>query len=343
MLFFITLLCSEVFAVPQNLSQQGRLLDSNTHPVEGNHYLTFRIFENLSETTPLWTESLSVNFTNGFYNVILGENISNPLDSNVFVNEPLFLELQIGSETPFVPRQLLNSIPYSIRAGVSESVEGGNVDATQIQVGGTVVIDSNGAWVGPTLTLNWSDIQGIPADFSDGIDNDTHLTEGDVEDFVTNGALDLAAGTTIDGTSLQEAISCQTGQILRWDGLINMWNCDEDSVLTSSDVLGYVTQNPIDLATNSSVGGVSILTEDTDQDALGHLICTNGQVAIYDQTVLGWVCGDSSDTLDSLSCSTGQIPYFENGTWTCQTLSLLFDKDGDGISSWEDCDDNDST
>ena len=61
-------------------------------------------------------------------------------------------------------------------------------------------------------------LQNIPSDFSDGVDNDTVLTEGEVENFVINGALDLSEGTTIGGKVLQEAISCQPNQILQYDG-----------------------------------------------------------------------------------------------------------------------------
>ena len=38
-------------------------------------HLTFRIFESPSATTSLWTESLSVFFENGYYNVVLGSDI----------------------------------------------------------------------------------------------------------------------------------------------------------------------------------------------------------------------------------------------------------------------------
>ena len=97
--------------------------------------------------------------------------------------------------------------------------------------------------------------------FCDGIDNDTVLSESEVEDFVTNDALDLAEGTTIGGKALQEAISCQPGQILEYSGIFRRWGCADDSVLTSDDVLGYVTQNPIDLADGSSINTSPILTE----------------------------------------------------------------------------------
>ena len=119
----------------------------------------------------------------------------------------------------------------------------------------------------------------------------------------------------------------------RWDGSLSLWICDDDHVLTSNEVLGYVTQSPIDLASNSTMNGFSIRTENDDQDTLGQLTCSNNQVAIYDEGISGWICGDSSDTLDSLSCSTGQIPYFENGSWTCQTLQFGLIKMKMGISS----------
>ena len=195
--------------------------------------------------------------------VVLGDSSSNPLDSELFATPPLFLELQLDSETPFFPRQLLK-IPYSLRTGVAESVEGGSVSASLIEVGGTVVIDSNGSWVGPTMNLDWTDIQGIPQGFADGVNNDTTLSEIEVENMIVNGPLDLAEGTTIGGKFLQEVISCQPGQILQYDGTLG-WSCAEDSVLTSDDVLGYVTQNPIDLASGSMINGDSIVTASTDQ------------------------------------------------------------------------------
>ncbi len=330
MLFF---LIQSSFAIPQNLSQQGRLLDSDSIPVEGNHYVTFRIFESQASTNSLWTESLSVNFENGFYTVVLGENISNPLDTEIFGNEPLYLELQFESAPPFLPRQLLKSIPYSLYSGVAESLEGGSVKATQIEVGGTTVIDSNGAWVGPTINLSWGDLQNIPSDFADGVDDDTVLSESEVEGFVTNSALDLAEGTTIGGKVLQEAISCQPGQILQYDGSLG-WSCAEDSVLTSDDVLGYVTQNPIDLADGSKVAGADILTANSTLSVDWSNI-TSVPLGLDDGD-------DNSNALDSLNCSEGQVAIKGSSGWTCQEFTYLLDKDGDGAMAWEDCDDNDS-
>ena len=176
------------------------------------------MFDSNIATTPLWEETLTVSFTNGYYGATLGENINNPLNTELFSANPIFLELQIDSDPPLFPRQLLSSTPYALRSNTAVSVDGGVVNAAQLEIGGIVVVDSNGSWVGPTINMNWNDLQGIPEGFADGVDNDTVLSESDVENFVINGALDLAEGTTIGGQELQEAVSCQEGQILRWDG-----------------------------------------------------------------------------------------------------------------------------
>ena len=310
-MLFLALLCQDGFAIPNTLSQQGRLIDNNDAPIEGTHYLTFRIFDSNIATIPLWEETLSVNFINGYYGATLGENINNQLHTDLFATQPLFLEMQIGSETPFFPRQLLSSMPYSLRSKEAISVDGGNVNASQIEVGGVVVIDSSGSWVGPTIDMNWTNIQGIPQDFADGVDNDTVLSENEVEDYITNGALDLAEGSTIGGKDLQEAISCQDGQILRWDGVLG-WDCSEDSVLDSDDVLGYVTQNPIDLAGSSSVAGKNIVTQ--------HAPCNNGEILVYDFASSSWICGTDQDTNTQLSADeivtllTDRALQLANGT-----------------------------
>jgi hypothetical protein len=329
MLFFLSLLPTDVFAIPQTMSQQGRLLDVNDIPIEGSHYLTFRLFESNVASQALWEETLSVNFSNGFYTVVLGDNTSNQLESELFEQDPLYLELQLDSESPFFPRQKMNTGPYAVRSGVAESLDGGNVNATQIQVGGMVVIDTDGSWIGPTMNLSWNDIQDIPSDFADGVDNDTVLSESEVEDFVTNGSLDLAEGTTIGGQELQEAISCQQGEILRWDGILG-WNCDTDSVLTSEDVLGYVIQNPIDLADGSSVDTSSILTENSSLE-WNNLNNVPNELADGD-----------NDSFSEISCGNGEILTFNNGVWECTPFASIIDVDEDGILTWNDCDDEDA-
>ena len=80
--------------------------------------------------------------------------------------------MEVDANGPLSPRQEIKSTPYSRLAMRAENLEGGTVDAVQIGVGGAMVIDANGSWVGPTLSVQWGDIGGIPSDLADG-DDDT--------------------------------------------------------------------------------------------------------------------------------------------------------------------------
>ena len=56
-------------------------------------------------------------------------------------------------------------------------------------------------------TAPWSGLTGIPVGFADEVDNDTTLSETEVETYVTNGPLDLAAGTTLGGEAISTLVS----------------------------------------------------------------------------------------------------------------------------------------
>ena len=105
------------------------------------------------------------------------------------------------------PRSAINAVPYATLATVAEEVAGGPVDASEIAVGGTPVVNEAGEWVGPTPTVNWSDIEGMPADFADGIDDDT---DTDTDSFAELGT------------------SCLDGDIPVWDSISAAWACDMD-------------------------------------------------------------------------------------------------------------------
>ena len=64
---------SLAFAVPMQLNHQGRLVDSSGIGLDGTgHTLTFSVYDDLTGGTAVWSETLSVPFTNGFYSAVLG-------------------------------------------------------------------------------------------------------------------------------------------------------------------------------------------------------------------------------------------------------------------------------
>ena len=104
---------------------------------------------------------------------------------DVFDGTKLWLEIGVrtgdstGAYTTLTPRQALSPAPFSIYAS----------------------------------TVPWNGIKGVPSGFADNIDNDTHLSEEQVENFVTNGPLDLYPGTTLNGSAFSTFVSGDCDEI----------------------------------------------------------------------------------------------------------------------------------
>ena len=92
-------LLTQAMAVPFQVNQQGRLLDADGKGLTGEHELTFRLMNDPDDGFPQWEDTLTVDFTNGYYSVVLGaDEENNPLDDAVFSQYPLYLELKVDGE-----------------------------------------------------------------------------------------------------------------------------------------------------------------------------------------------------------------------------------------------------
>lgn len=298
-------------AVPLQLTQQGRLLDGSGASVTGAHTLTFRLYDAQTNGTLLWSESLSVQFNNGYYATVLGsDEQNNPLDSDTLVNYPLYLEVQLDANAPMSPRQSVNSAPYAQMAGIAESVEGGTVSADEIYIGSTLVIDNNGVWQGAALTPDWSNIQTIPSGFADNTDD--VLTSTQVENHIQNAqGLNLSTSTTVGGNSI---VTSSTTLLPDWSNIQNKpagFLDNTDNVLSPSDVGTYVSNNAYNLNSSTQIGGAAILTPNSN------LNWNNLQ-----NVPTGLADGDELDLLDS-SCNAGEIVSWTGSNWDCVSDNTL--------------------
>ena len=322
---------SAAWAVPSQLAHQGRLLDVEGAALTGEHSLTFALFDAATEGADVWSETITVNIVGGFYSVVLGaDEGANPLDDLVLGNPPLWLELTVDDGEPLLPRHELLSVPYAVLAGTATNLEGGYVDATEVAVDGTTVIDAAGNWIGPTPPVGWGDLTGIPAGLEDGVDADT------------------LAG-----------LSCVDGGVAKFDLGSGLWACGIDSVLGPSEVLAFVDGAMLDLGIGSTVSGVTIATvaeldwsllssvpvgflDGDDADSLAALSCADGARPRWDLGSGLWACdavswselqgipsdlsdGDA-DTLGGVgACADGGVAKFDLGTglWTCGTDAVL--------------------
>ncbi|PWB68990.1 hypothetical protein C3F09_10745 [candidate division GN15 bacterium] len=106
------------------LNYQGRLTDASGVPVaDGTRTLTFRIYHTLTGGSAVWSETASVQVSSGLFTANLGS--VTPLDIGSLIDGALYLEVQVGGDTPLSPRQLLTSSP---RAAVATRMLGGGVE-----------------------------------------------------------------------------------------------------------------------------------------------------------------------------------------------------------------------
>ena len=314
---FTSILFSLLFeanAVPLQLTQQGRLLDGSGASVTGAHTLTFRIYTDASGGSVLWSESLSVQFNNGYYATVLGaQTQNNPLDSDTLLNYPIYLEVQLDANAPMSPRQAINSAPYAQIAGIAESVMGGSVDADTVSIQGSPVIDGTGTWVGQPVTPLWSDIQSqsIPSGFADGVDD--VLSSSQVESYVENASnLNLANSTTVGGQSIVTSATVLQPNWSNIQGKPAGFLDDTDNVLSASEVESYIEgTSTLNLHANTQIGGSAILTPSSN------LNWNNLQ-----NVPTGLADGDELDILDA-NCSAGEIVSWNGSDWTCVSDNTL--------------------
>ncbi len=296
---------STAHAVPSLLQQQGRLLDSTDQPLTGSRSVTFSLYDDDTLGNLLWTEILEVSFTDGYFSVTLGQ--TNPIDEGVLANPEVWLGLTIASEE-LLPRQLVVSAPYALMAGTAENVVGGIVDATSIAVDGVPVVDDTGAWVGPPppdtlsgLGCNAGDVPQMAAGgwtCVAGASLDTTLTEAQVEQYVTDGALDLATGTTLGGEEI--SVGPHTPATTSVDGLAG------GTISSDVTVSGAVAANRLAASAGASIAGG--LTLGNDSTACGPTRSgTLRHTATYGLEVCdgtAWVAAVSKPVIFSGGCTS---------------------------------------
>lgn len=102
--------------VPALVSYQGVLTDSLGVELDGYFDLTFRLYDvPAGGAAALWTETQSVDISDGLFNVYLGELIA--LDPSVFTSASLYLGITVEPDQEMTPRLRMASVPYAILAG----------------------------------------------------------------------------------------------------------------------------------------------------------------------------------------------------------------------------------
>lgn len=134
-------------AVPRSLTQHGRLFDGDGAPITGSFRMKFNIYDAPTGGTPLWSETQLVPIPDGYFVAALGEVTAFP--ANLFGGAKLYLGITVNDDDELAPREVIASVPYAL---VSGDVSG-PIQPDSVSIGGNVVIDTNGNWVGPSSGL----------------------------------------------------------------------------------------------------------------------------------------------------------------------------------------------
>ena len=116
--------------VPALIPVQGTLADSGGEAVDGQHDLSFRVFDNESaDGDPLFSEDhLDVPIENGRFSIYLGGAGGDGLDLNLFRNNPgLWLQVIIDGTEVLSPLFRMGTAPfaaYSERCGDADTLSG---------------------------------------------------------------------------------------------------------------------------------------------------------------------------------------------------------------------------
>jgi len=155
---FLAATASLASAITQQVSFQGKLLDSSNNPRNGALDFTFAIYDVPSGGTALWTESQTgVTVNNGVFSVALGS--VNPLPLGLFTNASAYLEVQVAPDSPMTPRQQLLVSPFAFHAMLADDLAPGNTSYIQASVAlqaGAVFHVSSATVEGPLLVTRTS-------------------------------------------------------------------------------------------------------------------------------------------------------------------------------------------
>lgn len=113
--------------VPDVLPYQGFVTNGAGAPVEGTANITFRLYRNQGDATPIWSETHSnVAFAKGTFYVYLG--MQSDVAQHFTDGTTMYLGLEINGDGEAQPRQEIGSVPYAMLANNALNLGGQPAD-----------------------------------------------------------------------------------------------------------------------------------------------------------------------------------------------------------------------
>ena len=134
------------WALPDQILQEGLLLDDGDQPLEGQHRLRVRLYPAAAGGQPIFEEvHPAVVVFQGYYAIAIGSEQALP--DGIFARPALYLGLSIDGGPELTPRTPLGKVPAAFVADVAQDAVG-DIHPSTVSIGERLVIDGNGRWVG---------------------------------------------------------------------------------------------------------------------------------------------------------------------------------------------------
>jgi hypothetical protein len=145
------MLPSVAFALPNEIAQEGLILDGNGLPFEGAHDIRIRLYPVPVGGAALFHElHAGVEFFEGYYYIALGS--IEALDPMLMARPTLYMGVEIDGGNELVPRTPLAKVPAAMVADIALGVVG-DINVDSVAIGGQLVVNDNGQWVGDPTGL----------------------------------------------------------------------------------------------------------------------------------------------------------------------------------------------
>ena len=130
--------------VPLQIEQSGRLTTASGTPVNGTLVFTFTLYDESTGGKKLWQKTTDVRLNDGYFTIDLS------VDPAAIQPAPkVFLGVKVGSDAEMTPRRRFKAVPYAAFARNAVGI----ITPRRVDVGGQVVINTQGQWVGPPIGL----------------------------------------------------------------------------------------------------------------------------------------------------------------------------------------------
>ncbi|KKT54493.1 MAG: hypothetical protein UW47_C0005G0041 [Candidatus Woesebacteria bacterium GW2011_GWA1_44_23] len=292
------------------LSFQGRLTNQFGNPITAVTSVTFKLYDDPSAGTTLWTGTCNVSpDTDGVFSSLLGSDCGTQLTSNVFSeNAAVWLGVKVESDLEATPRVQIATVAYATN---SETLQGFPASASAT-INTVPVIDNSGQLV---IAASSPKIQSTSGTFA---------IEGQALTISTPTASNGDVTIAPDGTG-QLNLTFSGASPGSGTGMVNA----TDANLTSgslyygevaNDATGYNLLELASGATPRTKFAVDSAGNATLSGTINGLAISGGTITsgTWNGTVISTTYGGTGQDWDSIA--QGSLPYF-SGTGTMSTLA----------------------